>query len=230
MPFGLMNAPSTFQRIMNQVFFDMLDRNVIVYLDDILIFTKTEQEHREVLAEVFKRMAHYSLFVKETKCALFLSQVEFLGHIVTAEGISVQPGKVDAVRDWPQPKTVTELQQFLGLCNYYRRFIVGYAKVAAPLTDLLRGKSPSIQFGQAQLTAFQDLKARLLSAPVLKVYDPELPIRVQSDASKIAVGAILEQLHDNKWHPVEFYSKRLSETEAQYCATEREMLGCILAL
>ena len=101
MPFGLMNAPSTFQRIMNQVFFDMLDKNVIVYLDDILIFTKTEQEHRQVLAEVFRHLAHYSLYVKEKKCALFLSQVEFLGHIVTAEGISVQSGKIDAVKDWP---------------------------------------------------------------------------------------------------------------------------------
>ena len=101
MPFGLMNAPSTFQRIMNQVFFDMLDKNVIVYLDDILIFTKTEQEHRQVLAEVFRHLAYYSLYVKEKKCALFLSQVEFLGHIVTAEGISVQSGKIDAVKDWP---------------------------------------------------------------------------------------------------------------------------------
>ena len=192
MPFGLMNAPGTFQRIMNQVFFDILDKNVIVYLDDILIFTKTEEEHRQILAEVFRRLAHYSLYVKEKKCALFLRQVEFLGHIVTAEGIRVQSGKIDAVKDWPQPRTVTELQQFLGLCNYYRRFIKGYATVAAPLTDLLRGKPSSIEFNTAQVEAFQDLKSRLIQAPVLKVYDPDLPIRVQSDASKLGVGAILE--------------------------------------
>ena len=192
MPFGLMNAPGTFQRIMNQVFFDILDKNVIVYLDDILIFTKTEEEHRQILAEVFRRLAHYSLYVKEKKCALFLRQVEFLGHIVTAEGIRVQSGKIDAVKEWPQPRTVTELQQFLGLCNYYRRFIKGYATVAAPLTDLLRGKPSSIEFNTAQVEAFQDLKSRLIQAPVLKVYDPDLPIRVQSDASKLGVGAILE--------------------------------------
>ena len=192
MPFGLMNAPGTFQRIMNQVFFDILDKNVIVYLDDILIFTKTEEEHRQILAEVFRHLAHYSLYVKEKKCALFLSQVEFLGHIVTAEGIRVQSGKIDAVKEWPQPRTVTELQQFLGLCNYYRRFIKGYATVAAPLTDLLRGKPSSIEFNTAQVEAFQDLKSRLIQAPVLKVYDPDLPIRVQSDASKLGVGAILE--------------------------------------
>ena len=192
MPFGLMNAPGTFQRIMNQVFFDILDKNIIVYLDDILIFTKTEEEHRQILAEVFRRLAHYSLYVKEKKCALFLRQVEFLGHIVTAEGIRVQSGKIDAVKEWPQPRTVTELQQFLGLCNYYRRFIKGYATVAAPLTDLLRGKPSSIEFNTAQVEAFQDLKSRLIQAPVLKVYDPDLPIRVQSDASKLGVGAILE--------------------------------------
>ena len=192
MPFGLMNAPGIFQRIMNQVFFDILDKNVIVYLDDILIFTKTEEEHRQILAEVFRRLAHYSLYVKEKKCALFLRQVEFLGHIVTAEGIRVQSGKIDAVKEWPQPRTVTELQQFLGLCNYYRQFIKGYATVAAPLTDLLRGKPSSIEFNTAQVEAFQDLKSRLIQAPVLKVYDPDLPIRVQSDASKLGVGAILE--------------------------------------
>ena len=100
MPFGLMNVPSTFQHIMNQLFFDMLDKNVIVYLNDNLIFTKTDQEHCQVLAEVFRRLAHYSLYVKEKKYALFLRQVEFLGHIVTAEGISIQSGKIDAVRDW----------------------------------------------------------------------------------------------------------------------------------
>ena len=192
MPFGLMNAPGTLQWIMNQVFFDILDKNVIVYLDDILIFTKTEEEHRQILAEVFRRLAHYSLYVKEKKCALFLRQVEFLGHIVTAEGIRVQSGKIDAVKEWPQPRTVTELQQFLGLCNYYRQFIKGYATVAAPLTDLLRGKPSSIEFNTAQVEAFQDLKSRLIQAPVLKVYDPDLPIRVQSDASKLGVGAILE--------------------------------------
>ena len=229
MPFGLMNAPSTFQRVMNQVLFDLLDSCVVVYLDDILVFSRTKEDHEQDLNAVFKRLQKAQLYVKESKCALYLKKVEFLGHVVSAEGVSVQTSKINAVRDWPAPTSITELQCFLGLANYYRRFVKGFAKVAAPLTDILRGKK-SFRFGAEQHAAFDALKLALTSAPVLKVYDPELPVQVKSDASGTAVGAVLEQQHGDVWHPVEYFSKRLNDTESRYSATEREMLGCILAM
>ena len=163
---------------MNQVFFDILDKNGILSLDDILIFTKTEVEHKNILGEVFCRLAHYSLFVKESKCALFLHQVEFLGHLVTSEGISVQLGKINALINRPQPKTVTQLQEFLGLCNYYRRFILGYATETAPLANFFKGKPSLVQFNDIEIKVFQNLKDRLTTALALKVYNLTLPIRI----------------------------------------------------
>ena len=175
MLFGLMNAPSTFQRVMNQVLFDLLDSCVVVYLDYILVFSRTKEDHEWDLNAVFKRLWKAQLYVKESKCALYLKKVEFLGHVVSADGVSVQISKIDAVRDWPAPISITELQCFLGLANYYRRLVKGFAKVAAPLTDILRGKK-SFRFGAEQHAAFDALKLALTSAPVLKVYDPELPV------------------------------------------------------
>ena len=229
MPMGLTNAPSTFQRVMNHVFFDLLDECVIVYLDDILIFSKTKEQHLDALNKVFSHLFQFKLALKESKCALFLKSVAFLGYNISADGVRVQQGKIAAVRDWPQPKNLTELQQFLGLCNYYRRFIRSYATIAAPLTNVLR-EHKAFQFGAAQVEAFKALKHALTEAPVLSIFDPTLPRRVLADTSGFASGAILEQLVDGAWHPVKYFSKRLSEVESRWSATEREMLGCILAL
>lgn len=138
MPFGLTGAPSTFQRVMNNIFFDLLDKGVLVYLDDVLVYSKTVEEHVRLLDEVFAIFQKYKLYLKESKCSLFMSRVNFLGHVVSAEGVSLESGKVDVVQKWPVPQTVTHVQQFLGLCNYYRRFIVRFSEVAGPLTLLTR--------------------------------------------------------------------------------------------
>lgn len=156
MPFGLSTAPSTFQRVMNVVMWDLLDECVLVYLDDILIFSKTVAEHRVALRKVFQRLRDNKLNLKESKCNLFLDQVAFLGHVINSEGVSVDPGKIDAVAAWPTPQNVTHVQQFVGLCNYYRRFISNFASIAAPLTELTKNKVPFV-WGPAQQESFATL-------------------------------------------------------------------------
>lgn len=138
MPFGLTSAPSTFQRVMNTIFFDLLDRGVLVYLDDVLVYSRTIDEHIELLDHVFSLFHLHKLYLKESKCSLFMERVNFLGHVVSAKGIELESGKVEVVQKWPTPTTVTHIQQFLGLCNYYRRFIVRFSEVAGPLTLLTR--------------------------------------------------------------------------------------------
>ncbi len=142
LPMGLCNAPSTFQRIMNQVFWDLLDRGVLVYLDDIFIYSKTIEDHKKLLHEVFQRLKKYKLYLKATKCNLFLEKVAFLGHIVTSEGLSVDPSKVDTIKNWPLPRGVKDVQSFLGLANYYRRFVLRFSEIAAPLSRLTRKNIP----------------------------------------------------------------------------------------
>ena len=138
MPFGLSSAPSTFQRMMNQVFFELLDNGVLCYLDDLLIYSKTVEEHKILLDKVFSLLQKYKLYIKESKCHLFLEKVNFLGHVVDKNGLSLESGKVDAVSKWPVPQNVTQVQQFLGLCNYYRRFVLRFSEIAGPLTKLTR--------------------------------------------------------------------------------------------
>ena len=188
-----------------------------------------KEDYEHDLNAVFKRFQKAQLCVKESKCALYLKKVEFLGHVVSADGVSVQTSKINTARDQPAPTSTTELQCFLGLANYYRWFVKGFAKVAATLTDILQGKK-FFKFDGDQHAAFDTLKLALTLAPAVKVYDPELSVQVKSDLSGTTVGAVLEQQHGNVWHPVEYFSKRLNDTESRYSATEREILGCILAM
>ena len=144
MPFGLNNAPSTFQRVMNKLFMPLLDKGVVVYLDDILIYSKTIEEHKNLLHHIFSILASNKIFLKESKCNLFLESIEFLGHTINSEGVHVHQGKIDAISNWPTPSNLNEVQQFLGLCNYYRKFIKDFSLIARPLTHLTR-KNVSFQ-------------------------------------------------------------------------------------
>ena len=209
---------------MNQVFFPLLDKGVLCYLDDLLIYSKSIGEHIQLLDQVFELFSAHKLYIKESKCHLFLKRVNFLGHVLDENGISLESGKVDVIRNWPQLTSVQHVQQFLGLCNYYRRFVPRFLEVAGPLTLLTR-KHQQFVWGQEQVKAFQMLKDLLCSAPVLKVFDPALPTRVVCDASNFFVGAILEQQLDGVWKTVEFYSKRLSSSERNYSATDREFVA-----
>ena len=138
MPFGLSNAPASFQRMMNKVFFKLLDNGVLCYLDDLLIYSKDIDSHKQLLDEVFTVLQSNKLYIKESKCHLFLKQVNFLGHVVDKHGVALESGKVEVVKAWPIPESVNQVQQFLGLCNYYRRFVLRFSEIASPLTLLTR--------------------------------------------------------------------------------------------
>ncbi|KAA8496806.1 Transposon Ty3-I Gag-Pol polyprotein [Porphyridium purpureum] len=189
MPFGLCNAPATFQRAMNELFADLLDKTVIVYLDDILVFTKDRQSHGEVLKEVLSRLQKAGYRLKRKKCSFFVSEVEYLGNIVGNGCVKMDPRKVEALRDWPVPKTVTELRSFLGMTNWFRRFVKGYSTVVAPLTSLLqnaKSKKQLIELGDEGKSAFKKIVGMLTEAPVLALPDPEKPFEVYTDRSEVA--------------------------------------------
>lgn len=205
MPLGLCNAPAVFQQMMNEIFFDLLDKGVVIYLDDILIYSDNEEEHTRLTLEVLRRLEEHDLFVKPSKCSFKVPKVEFLGLIVSAGGLQMDPGKTDAVKDWPAPRNIPDLQSFLGFCNFYRRFIQDFSKIARPMNYLLQ-KGIKWNWGPNQQTAFEQLKAKFETGPVLLHPDPEKAFHVECDASGYAIGGELSQTGpDGKRHPVAFY-------------------------
>jgi hypothetical protein len=229
LPFGLTNAPATFQSLMNTVLGPYLDQFVVVYLDDILIFSRTPDEHVKHLELVLEALEKAELYVSLEKSAFGLREVDFLGHVVSDHGIMPDPTKVNAVRDWPTPTTVRDVRSFLGLANYYRRFIKHYAHKAVPLTDLTKANTAWV-WGDTQQKAFDDIKTTLTTAPVLVMPNPDLPYEVYTDASKFALGAVLLQNQGRGNQPVAFLSRKLTPTECNYPTGDREMLGIVYAL
>ena len=227
LPFGLCNGPATFQSLMNDLLGHL--KFCIVYLDDILIFSKSEEEHQSHVQEVLSILKANSLYAKWQKCQFFQDSVPFLGHVVSNTGLSVDPEKVSAIDEWPEPTCVKELQQFLGLSNYYRRFCPGYAKIALPLTRLLR-KDTVFDWSQNCQRSFQDLKRFLTNSPTLRIPDPYRPFRLQTDASGFAIGAVLMQEHSGRWHPVSYLSRKMNRAERNYPIQEQEMLALVYAL
>lgn len=230
MPFGLTNAPATFQHLMNKILQPYLDKFVVVYLDDILIFSKTPEEHLEHVAKVLKVLQDNQLYVGLDKCAFGLKEIDFLGHVVSADGIKPDPKKVTAVTEWPTPKSVREVRGFLGLTGYYRRFIQHYAQKALALTELTKMDVKWRWRDEEEGKAFEELKKALVSAPVLVTPDPTLPYEVYTDASKFAVGAVLLQNQGKGLQPVAYLSRKLSQTERNYPTGDREMLAIYYAL
>ena len=228
LPFGLTNAPGSFMSVMNHIFRDLLDKFVIVYLDDILIYSKTIEEHSKHIEKVLMRLREQKFYGKLSKCYFAVTQVEYLGHIISSEGISVDQEKVKAISNWPRPKSKRDVQSFLGLVNYYRRFIKNCSGIAKPLTLLT--KNVSFSWNPSAEESFNLLKDVMKSAPVLKPFEPINDILVTTDASQYAVGGVLEQKFDNETHPVAYFSRTLNAAEQNYAAHERELLGIVEAL
>ena len=231
LPFGLTNAPAVFQNLVNDVLRDMLNRFVFVYLDDILIFSNSLSEHVRHVHSVLQRLLENRLFVKAEKCQFHQETISFLGYVISPGTIQMDRQKVEAVLEWPPPSTRKELQSFLGFANFYRRFIRDYGSLAAPLTALT---STAVKFfwSHAAEAAFQALKQRFTSAPILIQPDPSRQFVVEVDASDIGTGAVLSQrsAKDNKVHPCAFYSHRLTPTEQNYDVGNKELLAVKLAL
>ncbi|KAK3566671.1 hypothetical protein QTP86_002846 [Hemibagrus guttatus] len=231
MPFGLTNAPAVFQALINDILRDMLDQSVFVYLDDILIFSSSLQEHVKHVSKVLRHLLDNHLYVKPEKCEFHVTQVQFLGFIIKPGQIKMDPQKVQAVVDWPSPSSVKEVQHFLGFANFYRKFIRNFSSVAAPLSALTKGNTAGFYWGPEAELAFNKLKCRFTSAPILILPNPEIPFTVEVDASDVGVGAVLSQRGaDNKLHPCAFLSHRLTPTERNYHVGDRELLAVKLAL
>ncbi|KAL0544658.1 hypothetical protein IC582_019776 [Cucumis melo] len=192
MSFGLTNAPAVFMDLMNRVFREFLDTFVIVFIDDILIYSKTEAEHEEHLRMVLQTLRDNKLYAKFSKCEFWLKQVSFLGHVVSKAGVSVDPAKIEAVTGWTRPSTVSEVRSFLGLAGYYRRFVENFSRIATPLTQLTRKGAPFV-WSKACEDSFQNLKQKLVTAPVLTVPDGSGSFVIYSDASKKGLGCVLMQ-------------------------------------
>ena len=192
MSFGLTNAPAAFMDLMNRVFKPFLDRFVIVFIDDILVYSRSEEEHVEHLRIVLQTLREHQLYAKFSKCEFWLDSVAFLGHVVSREGIQVDPKKIEAVMDWQRPTTVTEVRSFLGLAGYYRRFVQDFSRIAAPLTRLTQ-KKVKFQWTEACEASFHNLKDCLTSAPVLALPSGSGGYTVYCDASRVGLGCVLMQ-------------------------------------
>ncbi|KAL0546686.1 hypothetical protein IC582_016598 [Cucumis melo] len=222
MSFGLTNAPAVFMDLMNRVFREFLDTFVIVFIDDILIYSKTEAEHEEHLRMVLQTLRDNKLYVKFSKCEFWLKQVSFLGHVVSKAGVSVDPAKIEAVTGWTRPSTVSEVRSFLGLAGYYRRFVENFSRIATPLTQLTRKGAPFV-WSKACEDSFQNLKQKLVTAPVLTVPDGSSSFVIYSDASKKGLGCVLMQ----QGKVVAYASRQLKSHEQNYPTHDLELAAVI---
>ena len=225
MPFGLTNAPSAFQRFMNDIFSDMLDVHVIIYLDDILVYSDDPTEHKKHVREVLRRLRQNGLFCRPEKCHFDKDTVNYLGFILSKDGLKMDPVKVQTIQDWPAPRKVKDIQSFLGFANFYRRFISDYSDIVVPLTRLTRKGVPWI-FSDAAKKSFEALKSAFISAPILTHWIPDKQLIVETDASDYALGAILSiQLDSGEIHPVAFHSRTFTAPELNYDTHDKELLA-----
>ena len=229
MPFGLQGAPATFMSMMNSTFHDYLDKFLAVYLDDFLIYSATFEEHLEHLRLVLQRFKEHQLFAKRAKCVFGVTQVPFLGYVVNGDGILTSPDKVSSIRKWAVPADATDLRRFLGLANFYHKFVKNFADVAAPLHGLLK-KGVAFDWTKLHQSAFDKLKGSLCTAPVLCHVDTSKPFVIEADASRHAIGAVLSQYHGDDLKPVAFTSRKLHDDELGYPVHEKELLAIIHAV
>ncbi|GJT60682.1 ty3-gypsy retrotransposon protein [Tanacetum coccineum] len=224
MPFGLTNAPSTFQATMNRLFSPYLRKFVIVFFDDILVYSATLTAHLEHLECVFKCLQDHHFYVKQSKCVFGALSLEYLGHIISGQGVEMDPKKIDAVKDWPVPTNQRQVRGFLGLAGYYRRFIKDYATVVAPLTSLLQ--KHGFQWGEMEQKVFDDLKSRMSSAPILGLPNFDEMFVVETDASDVGIGVVLLQ----NGRPLSYFSRKLGPRMRIAATYQKELFAIVEAV
>ena len=225
MPFGLTNAPATFMRLMDDILRPFTNSFVVVYLDDILIFSQSWEEHLHHIRQVLQTLRQHKLCANLEKCTFGMTEVQYLGYIIDEQGVHVDPAKVQVIRDWPSPTTLIELRSFLGLANFYCRFVLGFSHISWPLSQVTKCREAKFFWSEAQQKAFRELKDRLCTTPVLALPDLQQPFEVETDASDYAVGAVLTQ----HGHPVAYHSETLSDTVRKYPTYDKEMYSIVQA-
>ena len=228
MPFGLRNAPSTFQRVMDNILREHIGKICLVYMDDIIVFSTSLQEHLENLAKIFICLKRFNMKVQLDKSEFLHKEVAFLGHLVTSEGVKPNPDKIEIIKNWPLPKNEKELRGFLGVLGYYRKFIRDFARIAKPLTNSLR-KGETLDYSREFINAFEKCKNILTSSTILQYPDFDKTFILTTDASNHAIGAVLSQGPVGKDKPIAYASRTLSQTEEKYSTIEKELLAIVWA-
>ena len=229
MPFGLCNAPATFERMMDSLLHGFKWSTCLCYLDDVIVFSPTFETHLERLSAILEVFRLAGLQLNSSKCRFGRRRITILGHIVDASGVQPDPEKIRAVKDFPVPTTAKDVRSFVGLCSYFRRFVKDFAEIARPLTDLLKQDTP-FNWGPSQAAAFSKLVTLLTSSPVLAHFDPAAPTEVRTDASGYGIGAVLAQRQRGQNHVIAYASRLLSTSERNYSITERECLALVWAV
>ena len=229
--FGMTNSPATFQAMINKILRDMInEEKVAAFVDNVLVRTETEKGHNEIVEEVLKKLEENNLYVKPEKCVWKVRKIRFLGVVIGPNGIEMEKEKVNGVLSWPEPKNIKNIKKFLGLANYYRRFIKDFAQVARPMNMLIR-KDVKWQWRREQQDVFDDLKRVFMTKLVLAVPDLNKEFRVEVDVSNYATGGVLSMKYSNElWRLVIFISKSLSNTERNYEIYNKEMLAVVRCL
>ena len=228
MTFGFTNAPATFQGMINHIFQDMIDQGLLSYIDDLLIYAATQEEHDRILLEVLKRLRESKLAINPSKCVWDVNRLEYLGYIISATGIEMSTEKVQCILDWERPRSLKGVQSFVGFANFYRRFIKNFSRIAKPLTDSTKLDKKHWAWTKLMECAFEALKRAFTEAPVLAYFDPQRPPIVEADSSDYALGATLSQKQDDgRVHPVAFHSRKLIPAEMNYEIHDKELLAIV---
>ena len=226
MPFGISNAPSCYERLMELVLRGLRWDKCLCYLDDIIVFGSSFEQALQNLKLVFDRLRSANLTLKPSKCVLFQREVDFLGHVVSGKGIQCDPGKIESIQTWPVPSNATEVRSFLGLAGYYRKFIPNFSTIASPLTSLTR-KRTKFCWTPIHQTAFNKLKELLTTAPILAYPDNNAKFILDTDASSCGLGAVLSQVQNGEEKVIAYASRTLNKHQAKYCTTYKELLAVI---
>jgi len=231
LPFGCCNGPPLFERLMEHVLSGLQWTICLLYLDDVICFSKTFEEHLDRLDQILTRLREAGLKISTKKCHFFQSQVGFLGHIVSEEGVSTDPEKISVVKNWPTPKTVKQLKSYLGFCSYYRKYVPSFSDIARPLNKLCEKSTKQlVDWSQECQESFEKLKHLLTSTPILSYPTVGEPYILDTDASSCAAGSVLSQVIDGKERVIAYYSKTFQKSEVNYCITRRELLAIILSV